>query len=241
MSEDVWKRRCERQKRKVEALEKIIEDKTRALFLANEALQETNETLEQRVRERTAELSAALELAEAASQAKSDFLAQMSHELRTPLHGMIGTVDALSRTQLDGRQQRLTAQAQRSGQHLLSVIGDILDFSRLEKGQMTLEALPTDVAMLTREVAEMFAAKASEEGLELDVRLPAGRVPTLVADAHRLRQVLSNLVGNALKFTTAGEVLLRLRASAEDGVVVRGVVGLGHRDRDRPGGPRADL
>lgn len=222
MNVETLQRRLARQKAKVGALEKIIEDKTRALFLANEELREANTTLEQRVQERTAELAEALRLAEAASQAKSDFLAQMSHELRTPLHGLIGTVDALGRTPLDAHQQRLTDRAQRSGQHLLSVIGDILDFSRLEKGQMELESLPTDAAALTREIAEMFASSATDKELDLDIRLPAAPPPPVLGDPHRLRQVFSNLIGNAIKFTAEGEVLFRLRArpSAETVVLV---------------------
>lgn len=219
---ETWKRRYERQKGKVGALEQLVEDKTRALFLANEGLREANVTLEQRVSERTAELAEALERAEAASHAKSDFLAQMSHELRTPLHGLLGTVDALSRTRLDERQQRLITQSQRSGQHLLGVIGDILDFSRLEKGHMEMESVPVDVGALTREIGEMFATTATEKGIDLDIRQPAGAIPTVLTDPHRLRQVFSNLVSNAIKFTAEGEVLLRLRCqpSASDAVAL---------------------
>ncbi len=217
-TEDVLRRRLERQKHKVAVLEQIIEDKTRELFRSNENLREANEQLEERVAARTAQLGEALIRAEAASKAKSTFLAQMSHELRTPLHGLIGTIDTLVDTDASPRQRRLIEIAQRSGDHLLTVIGDILDFTRIESGTLTLEELPTDVVMLVEQIVEQHAGRVAGQGLRLWTTLPAN-VPLIVADPTRLRQVLDNLISNALKFTTEGGVTVDLAAESGGGSV----------------------
>ena len=119
-----WERRLQRERARTAELERIIEDKTRELYLANEKLREQNEGLEAEVEARTVELRAALQAAEAANAAKTEFLAQMSHELRTPLHGLNGTIDALTRTELGAEQRRLLDLCQASGTRLLRVIGD---------------------------------------------------------------------------------------------------------------------
>lgn len=155
----------------------------------------------------------ALAQAEAANQAKSRFLANMSHEMRTPLHGVIGTLDLALRQpeQVQRRELLLTTRA--SATQLLHLVNEILDLSKIEAGRMELAPHPVALASLLRGVMNMFGALAAEKGLRLDLQwLPEGvALPTVLADAQRLRQVLINLLGNAVKFTPAGGVSLRAR------------------------------
>lgn len=206
-------RRLQREKQRVAILERVIEDKTRELFLANEALQQQNQTLEQLVELRTSELRDALVQANAANQAKSDFLAQMSHELRTPLHGLLGTIDVLGRTRLDERQRELITLCQQSSTRLLRVIGDVLDWTRIESGKLELESRPLCVQDLVLAAVQSHAVVAQQKGLTLRVDMAVAPRHLVFGDAHRLGQVLGNLLGNALKFTAAGEVAIAVRCS----------------------------
>jgi PAS domain S-box-containing protein len=144
--------------------------------------------------------------AEAASRAKSEFLATISHEIRTPMNGVLGMLDLLRDTQPTPAQQRLLDTALQSGQALLELINDVLDLSKVESGHLELEAAPFEVGALLNEIMRAFAARAEARGIEL--RGPSGRIPAVavIGDAGRLRQVLTNLVGNALKFTETGWV-----------------------------------
>ncbi len=151
--------------------------------------------------------------AEAANRAKSQFLATMSHEMRTPLNGVLGTTNLLAATRLTARQTRLVQNLERSGQALLGVISDILDLSKIEAGRFELAANDFEPRELVAEVTDLFAERCAAKGLEF-VYFVAETVPgRLRGDAARLRQILINLVGNAMKFTEQGEIYLELEAS----------------------------
>ena len=176
--------------------------------------------LEELVEERTHALNAARQLAEAANRAKSVFLSNMSHELRTPLNAVIGFSQLMTRSPALGQAEKRNLEIiNRSGNHLLALINDVLELSKIDAGSITLQEEPCDLATLAREVADMLRTRAEQAGLSLtltvDVLSAAVRV-----DTTKLRQVLINLLGNAIKFTPAGSVGLTLKGSqAKDGAL----------------------
>src|SRR5438128_2655900 len=155
--------------------------------------------------------------AEAANQSKSTFLATMSHEIRTPMNGVLGMIDVLQRQGLDGPQRRTVSTIRDSAQSLLRIIDDVLDFSKIEAGRLELEETAFSLSGLIDGVAGTFRQQAIAKGLALDVEIDAGSDDALVGDPTRVRQVLFNLLGNALKFTERGRVMLHAGTSPQGG------------------------
>ncbi len=194
---------------------RLLKRQANALTFALSELGLSNVRLGQQVEERTQELKSARDDAIEASKAKSQFLANMSHEIRTPMNGVVGMTDLLLATELDETQTERAHTIQRSSESLLHIINDILDFSKVEAGLMELESIEFNLLNELQDVGELMAERAHNKGLELLFDVPLSLPTTIFGDPVRLRQVLVNLIGNAIKFTDQGEVRVSVSAQQD--------------------------
>lgn len=191
----------------------IFQLQARELEVARDSLAAHANQLEEKIEIRTRDLESAKIAAEAADKAKSAFLAQMSHEIRTPLNGVLGMAAAIANTSLDERQKRLVSVIQESGDTLLALLNDVLDLAKIESGKLEIETIDFSVSAIIRSAEAIFSTRAHEKGLSFSVSIDEVADNWCIGDPTRLRQIIYNLMSNAIKFTNEGDI--KVRASGE--------------------------
>jgi len=181
--------------------------------ILNMKVREQNEALETKIEERTRQLAIEKTRAEAASIAKSNFLATMSHEIRTPMNGVLGMAQVIASTELTKEQQLYVNTILDSGNSLLVVINDILDFSKIEAGKMELEHKPFNLKKITMDIVSLFKSKANEKNIQLSYHIEENCPIDLMGDSLRIKQIIQNLVSNAIKFTEQGTIKINISGS----------------------------
>ncbi len=204
--EERLRRRSQREKTARIQAERILEEKSRELYDRNHELQMLSASLEKQVAQRTQDLIETRDNALAAAKAKSQFMANMSHEIRTPLNGLLGMLNMLVDGELSQEQHELLQNAKHAGSHLLEIVNDILDFSKIEAGEMQLYEEPIDLFQELEQTLVPLSHVAQEKGLDLMVEIDSDFPEYIQADGLRIRQVVTNLVSNSIKFTKEGYV-----------------------------------